>query len=52
MPVHNYNHFTGKTKSFKTPPRKKKGVDKTQNDHKNKYEKYSLKNKPKYTNGY
>ena len=36
--VHNFNHFTGKKKSFNTPKRKKKGVIKKKRVHKNKYE--------------
>ncbi len=45
------NHFTGKTKPFKTPRRKFGKINNNRN-HRNKYEKNSLKNKPKYTNGY
>lgn len=36
MPGHNFNHFTGKTRSVKTKPRKKK--QKRKRTHKNKYE--------------
>ena len=52
MPGHNLNHFTGKTRSFQTPSRKKKDGTKKKKKHKNKYEKYSLGKEPKYTNGY
>ena len=40
MPNPNFNHFTGKTKSFQTP-RRKKGKVKNNRKHKNKYEKFS-----------
>ena len=33
--IHNQNHFTGKTKPFRTPKRKKKV--KKQKEHTNKY---------------
>lgn len=48
MPGHNFNHFTGKTKNFQTPKRKKKGVVKAKNKHKNKYEKFSKGAEPSY----
>lgn len=48
MPNPNFNHFTGKTKSFQTRKRKKKGTVKVKNKHKNKYEKFSLGNEPTY----
>lgn len=50
MPSHNLNHFTGKTKSFQTPKRKK--PIKIEKKHRNKYSQYSQNRKPKYTNGY
>lgn len=37
---HNFNHFTGKTRPFQTP-RRKKGKVKNNRKHKNKYEKFS-----------
>ncbi len=48
---HNFNHFTGKKKPFQTP-RRKFGKIKNNRKHKNKYEKFSLEKKPKYTNGF
>lgn len=48
MPNPNFNHFTGKTKSFNTPKRKK-GKVKSKKKHKNKYEQFSNNNEPPYT---
>lgn len=48
MPGYNFNHFTGKTKSFKTPKRKKT-KPKVKSVHKNKYEVFSNNKKPPYT---
>ena len=40
MPNPNFNHFTGKKKSFQTP-RRKIGKVKNNRKHKNKYERFS-----------
>ncbi len=50
MAYHNHN-FTGKTMSLRTP-RRKFGKVKNNRKHKNKYKRFSLEKKPKYTNGF